>query len=275
MFISVAAGKKCKTKKKSSDGSSKISTHSMENIVEKLLLKQHRDSTSKTYLTIWRQFNKFIISLDRKPKLWEDRATLFIGYLVDKGMQSGTIKSYISAIKKTLIADGYKWNDNLVLVRSLAKACKIVNDSVRTRLPIQCNLLEVMLFEINRICLDQPYLCLLYKTIFAVCYYGLMRVGEVAKSKHALKAKNVHIALNKDKLLLKLDSSKTHDEGCRPQIIKITSNVAERSGRYVARHFCPFLLIRQYLRERGQYQDDEEQFLFFMMYLQSHQVTVG
>ena len=82
--------------------------------------KQHRDSTAKTYLSVWRQFNKFVICLDRKPKLWEDKATLFIGYLIDKGSQPASIKSYLSAIKKTLVMDGYNWNDNLVLIRSLS-----------------------------------------------------------------------------------------------------------------------------------------------------------
>ena len=139
-------------------------------------------------------------------------------------MQSNTVKSYVSAIKKTLIMDGYNWNDNLVLVRSLANACKIINDTVRTRLPIQCSLLEMILFEIQRYFspLNQYYLELLYKTIFALCYYGLMRVGEVTKSQHVLKAKDVHIAQNKDKILLILYSSKTHTKGSRPQKIKIT-----------------------------------------------------
>lgn len=66
--------------------------------------------------------------LDRKPKLWEDRATLFLGYLTCQGKQSTMVKFYVSAIKKTLIMDGYDWNNKLVLVRSLAKAIKIVND---------------------------------------------------------------------------------------------------------------------------------------------------
>ena len=59
-----------------------------------------------------------------------------MGYLIDRGMQSSSVKSYISAIKKTLILDNYDWNDKLVLVRSLAKACRIVNDAVRTRLQV-------------------------------------------------------------------------------------------------------------------------------------------
>ena len=95
-----------------------------------------------------------MISLDKKPTHWEDRTTLFIGYLINNVMQSCTEKSYVSAIKKILILDGYKWNDNLVLVSSLAKACRIINvinDKVCTRLPITCGLLEMILFEVQRI----------------------------------------------------------------------------------------------------------------------------
>ena len=133
-----------------SSKSSTISTSEIEQIVAKLMNMQHRSSTAKNYLSIWRQFNRFIISLDRRPRLWEDRTTLFIGYLIEKGMQSSTVKFYVSAIKKTLIIDGYDWNDGLVLVRSLAKACRIINDQVRTRLPIHCGLLEMILFEVQR-----------------------------------------------------------------------------------------------------------------------------
>ena len=232
----------------------------MEQIVERLMMKQHRDSTSRTYLSIWRQFNKFLVNLDKKPKFWEDRTTLFIAYLVDRGMQSGTIKSYVSAIKKTLVMDGYKWDDDMVLVRSLAKACKIVNDKVRTRLPIHCNLLEMILFEVQRYFgnRQQLYLEILYKTLFAISYYGLMRISEVTYSPHTLKAKSVHIASNKDKMLLILYSSKTHDKSSRPQKIKITSN-----GRKGGKYFCPFTLMRQYMAIRGNYASEEEQFFTF------------
>ena len=107
----------------STSTSSRISALDMERIVQMLLTKQHRDSTTRNYLSVWRQFNKFLINLDKKPKLWENRTTSFWGYLIDKGMQSSSIKSYVSAIKKTLVMDGYDWNDKLVLVQFLAKAC--------------------------------------------------------------------------------------------------------------------------------------------------------
>ena len=61
---------------------------------------------------------------------------LFIAQLIEEGMQSSTVKSYISAIKTTLITDGYTWDNSKILLSSLTRACKVVKDHVRTRLPI-------------------------------------------------------------------------------------------------------------------------------------------
>ena len=71
------------------------------------------------------------------------------------------------------------------------------------------------------------------------------------------------MALNKDKLLLVLYSSKTHDKESRPQKITITSNNIERTGNYKDRHFCPFKLMRRYMQLRGGYESDEEQLFVF------------
>ena len=172
--------------------------------MQKLLGQSNRSSTSRNYLAIWRQFNKFVIKLDVKPNTWEDRVTLFIAYKIQEGAKSTTVKSYVSAIKRILVDDGYPWDDQRVLLGSLTKACKIVNDRVHTRLPIQCGLLEVILFEVQRKFSDQFYLQILYQALFAISYYGMMRIGEVTNSDHVLKAKNIHAALNKDKILIML-----------------------------------------------------------------------
>ena len=105
----------------------------------------------------------------------------------------------------------------------------------------------MILYEVQRYFKNkrQWYLKILCKTLFAISYYGLMRVGEVTRSQHVLRAKNVHIAMNKDKIMLILYSSKTHSKESRPQKIKITVNHSERSGHYVHRNFCPFLSMRQ------------------------------
>ena len=115
-----------------------------------------------------------------------------------------------------------------------------------------------MLFETNRILADQPFLQLLYKTIFATMYYGLLRVGEATSSEHVIKAENVHIAQNKRKILLVLFTSKTHGRGNKPQEVKITAIDSK-----LKLHFCPFQLLRTYLKLRGDYDNSREQFFIF------------
>ena len=207
-----------------------------------------------------------MISLDQKPDLWEDRATLFVGYLIEKGVQSSTVKSYVSAIKRILVDDGYEWKDEKILLSSLTRACRIVNNKVFLRLPIQCSLLELILFEVERqftVKSNQPFLKIMYQTMFGIAYYGLMRVSEITLSPHVVKAKDVHIAENKDKILIVLRSSKMHGKGSRPQKIKVTSNDTEKSGKYKERLFCPFKLVRQYVAMRGTYDTAQEQFFVF------------
>ena len=109
-------------------------------------------------------------------------------------------------------------------------------------LPIQLGLLELILFEIQRRFSAQPYLQIMYKALFALGYYGLMRVGELTESPHAVKAANIHMATNKKKILIMLYSSKTHGMCDCPQMICITSNVQESYFR-VKRNFAPFLVL--------------------------------
>ena len=202
-----------------SSTSSRISTQHISQILEKLKSTQTRNSTSATYLSVWRHLNRFIISLDTRENLsWEDKTALFGAYLVDGGIQSSTLKSYFSAIKHVLKVDGYPWDDSKVLLSSLVRKCQFVNDKLKVRLPIQKRLLEVLLFEIERqFGATQPYLECMYKAIFCVAYYGMLRVGEMSASPHVIKACHVHVGNNKDKILLLLYTSKTHGLESRPR----------------------------------------------------------
>ena len=129
------------------------------------------------------------------------KVTLSIGYKIDNGMQSSTVKSYVSAIKKSLVNDGYPWDDQKVLLGLLTKACKVINDKVHTRLPIQYGLLEMLLFKVQRMFNEnnQFYLKTMYKALFAVSYCGMMKVCEVTQVLliiHVVKAPHVHSATN-------------------------------------------------------------------------------
>ena len=127
--------------------------------------------------------------------------------LVQSCVQSSTLKSYVSAIKTTLVDDGYLWDDNKLILNTLTHACKAINDRVTTRLPIHKGLVELILFEIKRMFTDQPVLETMYTAWFLLAYYGLFRVGELAFDDHMVKAKDVHIGINKNKLLFILYTS--------------------------------------------------------------------
>ena len=232
----------------------------MENILERLKSNQHQDSTKANYVSIWRSFNAFLVHLDRRPKAWEDRTSLYCAYLVERGVKSTTIRSYISAIKHILITDKYEWDDNRIMVNVISRACKLSNDRVTIRFPIHIGLLETMLFEMERLYSKQPYLLIMFKALFLVAYYGLMRIGEITQSRHVLKACNVFLGTNKKKFLLILNSSKMHTMADEPQLIKI-SQLDENSK--FKRNFCPFTALEVYRKMRGEYLDENEQFFIF------------
>ena len=241
----------------------------MESILNRLKSQCNRASTCNSYLSVWRRFNKFVIQLDNKPEDWEDRVSLFLAYLIKGGAQSASIRSYVSAIKKVLVNDGYAWRDEKILLTTLTRSCRLVNDKVKMRLPIQSGLLELILFEVIRKFQDkQPYLKTLYMAIFALGYYGLFRIGELCWTPenpmhHTVKASNIHVATNKEKILAVLYTSKTHGKESFPQKVKITSN-KECLKRVVKRNFCPFKILKKYIETRHQHtvNDDEVFFIY-------------
>ena len=102
-----------------------ISTRVIQGIVEKLKSQQHRDSTRKNCYAIWKIFNKFFLHLDHKPLDWDNRITLFVGYMIDKGRKSSTIRSYLSAIRSVLKIEGIEIHEDQYLLTALIKACKL------------------------------------------------------------------------------------------------------------------------------------------------------
>ena len=242
----------------------------MENILDKMRFKRNRSSTYDNYCKIWKSFNKFVVRLDAIPDSWEKRVAFYCAYLVQNGIQSMTMRSYVSVIKCILReAIDYSWNDDAVIFNSLVRACKLSNDRITTRLPVGGKLLEIILFEVGRIFQDQPFLKITYQTILVITYYGLFRIGELVVNsnlrtdqQHAVKAKDVHVGKNKEKILLVLYSSKTHDVSSRPQEIKITSN-KQAGDKRTQRFFCLFKLIREYMKRRGSYDSDQEHFFIF------------
>ena len=122
--------------------------------------------------------------------------------------------------------------------------------------------------------IGQPYLSLLYCTIFSTMYYGLFRASEVVSGEHLVLASDVHIGKNKNKILFVLRSSKTHNRGMTLQLIKISSSQKARGNhtKHVKKlsessvadlYPCPYELLRNYAQVRGGFVTDGETFSVF------------
>ena len=219
---------------------------------------------------MWKLFNEFFIRLDIKPNNWEDRIVLFSGYLIDNDKKSLTVKSYISVIKAVLEADDVEVNENRYLINSLTRACCYRSNKVRTRLPIRKNLLFMLMDKIPTVFQgEQPYLITMYKALFITAYFRLFRVGEIMKSQHVLKAKDVKIAENQRKIKFIFRMSKTHWKNMKPHVIKISSegellsNSRKKSKRPSLRHYCPFTELQNFIAIRKHITNENEQCFVF------------
>ena len=105
---------------------------------------------------------------------------------------------------------------------------------------------------------------LVYKTMLLMVYYGLFRVGEIAAGNHTIKAKDVLVRQNKNKILIVLYSSKTHGKESHPQTVKISTIEKYQSKTCF---FCPFTAMRIYGKARGPFIFDQEQFFVFSDHL--------
>ena len=253
--------------------SSRLSSKDLNNIVERLKNQCHHDSTRKQYYQIWKQFANFILRLDFRPSEWEQKITLFIALLIDQKKQSATVRTYLSAFRVVLKIGGIKLQEDLFLINSLTRACKITNDRIHARLPISKAMLNIILKQVKTHFEDgdnvQLFLSLLYQTMFSTAYYGMLKVGEVTLGSHPILAKDVHIGANKEKLMLILHSLKTHAKCNFPQMVKISSTRTSAAKNRIQQQaenqeFCPYMLIRKYANLRGPFRcADNEPFFTF------------
>ena len=208
--------------------------------------------------------------MDKKPSNWGDRLSLFVGHLIQQNHQSSTVHSYISAIKAVLKMNNIRITEDQFLLASLTKACRLKNDRMKTRLPIQKGMLSIILKQTEIYFLEraQPYLGCLFQTLFSTVYFGLLRVNEMTKNAHPILAKDVHIGANKKKFLLVLRTSKTHGLGSAPQIVKISAKPMDyrrltQNTVNLLKPPCPYTMLKKYAGWRGPYVNDVEPFFIF------------
>ena len=259
----------------SKDGSSSISSKAIKNIIDHLRLEKNRDSTRRNYHTIWKIFSKFYLSLDSKPTEWEERLSLFAGYLINDKKKLATVKSYVTAVQSILREDNIEISEDRYLLNALTRACKYHVEHCTVRKPIQRHLLNSIIQYMDVLylqgCQSQPYLAALYKAIFASAYLGLLRISELASGgSHPVLAQDFEIAKNKDKIKFTLRTSKTHWKDVEPQIIKFSSICKMHTSNATDGTCCPYHLLRQFVKLRPAYVSDTEAFLILKTGQQLH-----
>lgn len=195
------------------------------------------------------------------PEKLEDQLAIYVAYRAELGDQPGTVSSYLSGIKRMLLQDGVEINTRTTKLRAMIKACKYKNRQVRNRFPISEHLLGKVIKNIRNIFHDQPYLSKLYSCIVVLGFYGMMRVGELAKGTHPILARDVHFNHKERKVQIILRSSKTHSQGDKPQYIKISTEDSKLVLNN--QHLCPYKVIWDYLEMRGPKLSDVDTFLVF------------
>ena len=149
-------------------------------------------------------------------------------------------------------------SEDSTLLAALTRVCQIHKDQINTKLIIRKSMVQLMLQELNKKFCTQPYLTVLYKALIVMTYFGMFRIGEVTTSPHVVKACDIHIRINKPKLLFVLHSSKTHGRGNKTQLSKIMA------PNFLQDSLCPFQVFNKYLAMRRKYHSQNEQFFVFM-----------
>ena len=201
---------------------------------------------------------------------WEERITLFAGYLIGHNRRSTTVRSYISAIKAMLYQIGIEVQEDMCLLNSLTRACKLTKDKIYIRLPIRKDVLFILIKMTQQhfFNIGQEYLATLYPAIFSTAYFGMFRISEIAEGPHSVKACDVHMGMNKNKILFVLRLSKTHNKGDMLQMIKISSSAKVSSSqeqRYPTSEkiYCSFGLLHNYLSSRRGFRNENENFFVY------------
>ncbi len=140
----------------------------LRELSEQLKRMSLRESTKQTYAAAWKRFVGFAARLDQHVATWDERLLLFVTYLADAGITSGTIHTYVTGIRFQLRCEGVQMiQDTFALTRVLRGAAKF-HQKFSLKLPVTLHLLH-RLVPLLPVCTYDRYERSLMETIFVLC----------------------------------------------------------------------------------------------------------
>ena len=123
----------------------------LEEIVSRLVEASVAPSTRKTYLSGQRRYFSFCkkVQLSYLP-LTEDKACLFVTYLVDSKLKHATIKGYLSVVRRFLVVAGMgdslacSWPCLECALKGVKHAAAVSGVEARVRLPVTPKILKLL-----------------------------------------------------------------------------------------------------------------------------------
>lgn len=220
--------------------------------------------TKDSYHGIFENFLDFLGLFRSLPERWEEKMVLYATFLADNIYGEQTIRGYMSAIRHELLQDGHELDEDKFLLESIIRSTRYKNREKRERLGISQEMLHKILDQVDESYSTQPYLKALYKAMFVLGYYCLLRVGELTSGRHPILAKNVITGRNKLKIQVTLTSSKTHTRSQKHQVIRFPDPDEEQDTfKWLNTKYCPFTIIENYRRVRDLIDSPGEQFFVF------------
>lgn len=249
----------------SSSSDSKIDLGYFKRVVVERNSQKGVSSPSKEgYHSIFRNFLEFLDLFNTLPERWEEKMVLYASFLADNVYEEPTIRSYMSAIRYQLQQDGVRLDEDKILLESIIRSSRYKNKEKRQRLGISEQMLHRLLDQVEEQFNSQPYLVALYKAMFVMGFYCLLRVSKLTSGRHPILAKNVIAAHNKLKIQVTLESSKTHTRREKKQVIRFPDQDEEADAfKWINTKYCPFTILQKFIEVRDQIAQGSEQFFVF------------
>ena len=206
------------------------------------------NNTWSVYTNALKTFNTFrqqygLMNMWPAP---ESQIACFISYCFNQGFLPATVSTYLSAVSYIHKIKHYSDPTQSFLIKKILDGLKRLRSRSDIRAPITYDILV-------QICQVLPFVCFntyeiaLFRAIFSLAYFGLLRVGElVYTDKHqagySLCFDDVRFVANQ--MTVRIKMSKTNRSGI-PEFLHIPS-VHDKK-------VCPVLAMKQYIQLRSSF----------------------
>ena len=222
-----------------------LATQQLEIELSKILSNSLAKSTQRTYSYAMGLLSQFVGLTGIAFPLVPAEMALFVTFLRKNGYKYGTIKTYSSAISFFHKIAGFKDPGTSYLVVKTLEGLRKVDGSVDLRLPITVVLLESLVSKaLPEVCAE-GYNYLLYRAMYIVAFFGLLRVGELTfasnDQQHTLQLENVLYDAESKGYLITINSFK-FSKG-KPATVRLQC--------HENKVICPVCCLKAYLLARG------------------------